>query len=90
MIQNDIERLDFQTWRHAIDNNLTGTINCLQAQIAHLVSGGSIVNVSSIWGQHGVPRGADHSAAAAGVHALTRCAAKEFASRGIRVNAVAV
>jgi 3-oxoacyl-[acyl-carrier protein] reductase len=51
--------------------------------------GGSIVNVSSRLGQAGVPQTAAYSAAKAGLIGLTRSLAREFASQGIRVNAVA-
>ena len=51
--------------------------------------GGSIVNVASRLGQMGVAETAAYSAAKAGLIGLTRSLAKEFGSRGIRINAVA-
>ena len=72
-----------------MDINLTGTMNCLKAQIPNMNLGGSIVNVSSVLGQSGIPKGADYGASKAGVIALTKCAAREVAAKGIRVNAIA-
>jgi NAD(P)-dependent dehydrogenase (short-subunit alcohol dehydrogenase family) len=50
--------------------------------------GGSIVNIASILGQVGFPGSAAYVAAKHGVVGLTRSAAIEYASRGVRVNAV--
>lgn len=81
--------------RHVLDVNLLGTILCSR-RAAQVMStrrggaGGAIVNVSSSGATLGSPHEYVHYAAAkAGVDALTTGLAKELASEGIRVNAVA-
>jgi NAD(P)-dependent dehydrogenase (short-subunit alcohol dehydrogenase family) len=61
----------------------------MRAELQHMADGGSIVNISSYQGTRG---GANCSAYATSKHAiigLTRCAAREYGSRGINVNVVA-
>ncbi len=75
-------------FRRLVDLNLTGTFLGLRMAGRHLADGGSVVNISSL---NGVLPTADlgaYVASKAGVSALTRVAALEFADRGITVNAV--
>jgi NAD(P)-dependent dehydrogenase (short-subunit alcohol dehydrogenase family) len=78
-------------FRRVIDVNLTGTfLMCRAAARVMLASGGGcIVNIGSIWGQHGVPRAAAYCASKAGVALLTQSLALELAPHGIRVNTIA-
>jgi NAD(P)-dependent dehydrogenase (short-subunit alcohol dehydrogenase family) len=71
--------------------NTKGTFNCLAEllQPGVLDKGGSIVNMASIAGQRGVYSAAAYCTSKAGVLALTKVAAIDAGSRGIRVNAVA-
>lgn len=72
-----------------IDVNLRGVWNCLRAQLQHMKPGAAIVNASSAAGLIGFAGGAAYTASKHGVSGLTRCTAKEFGPKNIRVNAVA-
>jgi len=83
--------IDPAEWARVTAVNLTGVFNCVQAEIAQMItqeSGGSIVNTASIGGVVALPRAAAYTAAKHGVVGLTRTAAVEYGSRNIRVNAV--
>lgn len=85
-----IERSE-EDWNSEIDVNLKGVWLCLKYQIPTLLKtgGGAIVNMASIWGGViGAPNSSSYSAAKAGVVGLTRLAAMEYASQGIRFNVV--
>ena len=73
------------------DVNVFGVMNLLQlaSKIMMFQKSGSIINLSSIVGLEGIPGKLVYSAAKGAVVAMTKTAAKELASQGIRVNAVA-
>src|SRR5215210_4770368 len=76
----------------AIRLNLKSVWLCMKFEIRQMLAqspmGGAIVNTSSVNGLGGAPGGALYSAAKAGVLALTKSAAQEYAGQGIRVNAL--
>ncbi|MES2977726.1 MAG: SDR family oxidoreductase [Pseudomonadota bacterium] len=85
-----VAKLDDSTWQELFEVHLGGTFRCCRAAFAALSASpnGSVVNFSSVAGQRGRPDRAPYSAAKAGVEALTRTMAVEWAPQGIRVNAV--
>jgi 3-oxoacyl-[acyl-carrier protein] reductase len=85
-----LEMTDEQ-WFRVLDVTLNGTFRCIRAAARRMVAAGRrgvIVNNASIQGWKAVASQAHYAAAKAGVMALTRCAAMDLASHGIRVNAV--
>lgn len=92
-----IHKMDMETWEAVINVNLTAPFRLLQAvgqkMLAQAAAGqkapGSIVNISSDAGRRGTVGQINYGAAKSGITGLTMSAAREWASKGIRVNAVA-
>ena len=84
-------RMEDDAWRQVIDVNLTGTFLFCRALGAIMMRQryGRIVNITSVSGLMGNPGQANYSASKAGVIGFTKTIARELASRGITVNAVA-
>jgi 3-oxoacyl-[acyl-carrier protein] reductase len=84
-------RMSLEQFERVIRVNLIGAFICLQAAAKIMMKqrSGCIVNVSSLVGQIGNIGQANYSASKGGLIALTKTAAKELATRGVRVNAVA-
>ena len=84
-------RMKPEDWQAVIDLNLTGVFFCTRAvsKVMLKQKSGRIINITSVAGQMGNPGQANYSAAKAGVIGFTKTVAKELASRGITVNAVA-
>jgi 3-oxoacyl-[acyl-carrier protein] reductase len=84
-------RMKDDDWDAVLDTNLKGAFLCTRAVLVHMVRSrwGRIVNISSVVGLIGNPGQANYSAAKAGLIGLTKTTAREVASRGITVNAVA-
>ena len=80
-----------EQWSEVIDTNLTGAWAATKAVLPAMMQQrrGSIVNVTSLSGLHGVVGQANYSAAKGGLIAMTRSLARETARSGIRVNCVA-
>lgn len=74
-----------------LDTNLKGTFNCIRFTARQMIKqrGGRIINMASVSGVLGNAGQANYSASKAGVIGLTKSVARELASRGITVNAVA-
>jgi 3-oxoacyl-[acyl-carrier protein] reductase len=78
-------------WQQMVDVNLSGCFYLCRAVLPGMISrrSGSIVNVSSIWGQVGASCEVAYSAVKAGVIGLTQALAKEVGPSQVRVNCVA-
>ena len=85
------ESMSPNAWRSVIEIDLFGTFFCSQAALPLMRAsgGGSIVNISMTLHYRGWPQMAHATAAKGGIDALTRTLALEWASDGVRVNAVA-
>ena len=78
-------------WHEVIDVSLNGFFNVTQPLLMPMISKrwGRIVNISSISARLGTRGQTNYAAAKAGLHGATRSLARELASRGVTVNAVA-
>jgi NAD(P)-dependent dehydrogenase (short-subunit alcohol dehydrogenase family) len=85
-----VDQLDTAAWRADLDQNLTSVFYGLRHQIPAIadVGGGAIVNNASTAALSGIPGMASYVAAKHGVVGLTKSAALECASRGVRINAL--
>ena len=79
-------------WDDVIDVNLKGTFNMIKAVVPAMVKArsGSILNITSVSGLHGMSGQVNYSASKAGIVGLTKALAREIASRNVNVNALAL
>jgi 3-oxoacyl-[acyl-carrier protein] reductase len=80
-----------EVWRDVVETNLGGAFAMTRAVLPVMMRqrGGTIVNVASLSGLHGIVGQTNYSAAKGGLIAMTRSLAREVARSGIRVNCVA-
>jgi 3-oxoacyl-[acyl-carrier protein] reductase len=85
------ESLSLEDWNFVLEVNLTATFQFMQAAARHMLAAksGAIVNISSIAGARGNPDRSAYSATKAAIDSLTKSGAIGWATRGVRVNAVA-
>ncbi|QDM41715.1 SDR family oxidoreductase [Altererythrobacter sp. TH136] len=84
-----IAELDFAEWRRVLGINLDGAFLSLRAVMRTIGDGGSVVLTASISGVKAEPGTAAYGASKAGVIQLAKVAAREGATRKVRVNAIA-
>ena len=84
-----IKKMSMDEFESVIRVNLIGTFIVTQKAGAILRSGGRIINMSSVSGQMGLFGQANYSSSKAGIIALTKVSAREFARQNITVNAIA-
>jgi 3-oxoacyl-[acyl-carrier protein] reductase len=90
---NLILRMKEDDWDQVMDTNLKGAWNFAKAALRTMLrqeEGASILNISSISGEIGMPGQSNYSASKAGMIGLTKALAKEVASRKVTVNALAL
>lgn len=88
---NLLLRMKEEEWDQVLQVNLKGVFNCTKASLRPMLKQrrGRIINISSVIGLAGNVAQANYAAAKAGIIGFTKAVAKEVASRGITVNAVA-
>ena len=89
--QHQFQDITDEFWSRIFAVNVSGAFHAIQAVLPHMlhVKSGSIVNISSIWGQRGASCEVAYSSTKAAIIGLTRSLAMELAPSGIRVNCVA-
>ncbi|MCD8035946.1 MAG: 3-oxoacyl-ACP reductase FabG [Clostridiales bacterium] len=77
-------------WKRLIEVNLNSVFNCTHIALKSMLKKhcGSIINISSVWGDKGASCEAVYSASKGGINAFTKAMAKEMGLSGIRVNAI--
>lgn len=90
-IVKGIEKVEPEEWEQILGVNVNATFGVIRTVGASMVerASGSVVNVSSIGAVRALPRLAPYAASKAALASMTRSMAIEWASRGVRVNAVA-
>lgn len=85
-----IQDTSYAEWNRLFSVNAGGAFLCTRAAALKFLKsgGGSIVNISSVWGETGASCEAAYSASKAALIGFTKAAAKELAPAGIRVNCV--
>ena len=87
--QKAIENITAEQLERTFRTNVFSMFHCVRAALAHLPSGGRIINTTSVTAYRGSPHLIDYAATKGAVVGFTRSLALALVDRGIRVNAVA-
>jgi NAD(P)-dependent dehydrogenase (short-subunit alcohol dehydrogenase family) len=85
---DQLDQMELDDFEHVVHVNLGGTFLCLKYELPLLADGGAIVNVASSGGLHAIPNAPAYVASKHGIVGLTKAAARDYASRNIRINSV--
>ena len=87
-----LQDMSIDKWNQLLNTNLTSSFLCCKATIPMMLTqkSGSIINVSSIWGEHGASCESAYAATKGALNSLTKSLGKELAPSNIRVNAIAL
>lgn len=79
-----------EDWDNIMNTNLKGIFNCCRQVVPHMIKNekGSIINISSMWGNVGASCEVIYSASKGGINSFTKALAKELGPSGVRVNAI--
>ncbi len=89
LLRGNAEETSDEDWRNTLAINLDVPFYLSRAAMPHLLRAeGSIVNIASYWGLHSGPRATAYCASKGGLILLTRAMAFDYASEGVRVNAI--
>ena len=87
--ETSVEEMELAEWETVLAINLDGVMHGTKAALPHLkASGGSIINLGSIYGLVGGEGAASYSAAKGGVVNFTQQVAIDYADQGVRVNSI--
>ncbi len=91
IMEKNTEEMTDHEWETMLATNLTSMFWCARAVAPPMIARGrgKIINIGSMWGRVGVSRHTAYCVTKAGVDALTRCLAVEWARHGIQVNCLA-